>query len=62
VRLADGGVLWYRVGAWMAQLDAGEDGGIAFDEKFFLSDFRGLRSHQVHLQGGDASSDSYCFS
>jgi selenium-binding protein 1 len=50
------------VGAWMAKLDAGEDGGIAFDEKFFLSDFRGLRSHQVRLQGGDASSDSYCFS
>jgi selenium-binding protein 1 len=22
----------------------------------------GLRSHQVHLEGGDASSDSYCYS
>jgi len=24
--------------------------------------FRGRRPHQVRLQGGDASSDSYCFS
>jgi methanethiol oxidase len=24
-------------------------------------DFRGLRVHQVRLQGGDASSDSYCY-
>nr|MBA2416826.1 hypothetical protein [Geodermatophilaceae bacterium] len=23
--------------------------------------FRGLRAHQVRLQGGDASSDSYCY-
>jgi len=29
---------------------------------FFVNDFRGLRAHQVRLQGGDASSDSYCFS
>ena len=50
------------VGAWMVKLDVGEDGGIEFDDKFFLNDFRGLRAHQVRLQGGDASSDSYCFS
>ena len=25
------------------------------------SDFRGLRVHQIRLQGGDASSDSYCY-
>jgi selenium-binding protein 1 len=33
------------------------------DEGFFphSEDFRGLRVHQVRLQGGDASSDSYCF-
>ena len=24
--------------------------------------FRGLRVHQIRLQGGDASSDSYCYS
>ncbi len=51
------------VGAWMAKLDAGADGGLAIDERFFPhgDDFRGLRVHQTRLQGGDASSDSYCF-
>jgi hypothetical protein len=24
-------------------------------------EFRGLRVHQIRLQGGDASSDSYCY-
>jgi methanethiol oxidase len=51
------------VGAWMAKLDVTEGGGIAFDERFFPSgeEFRGRRVHQVRLQGGDASSDSYCY-
>jgi selenium-binding protein 1 len=51
------------VGAWMAKLDVAEDGGIAFDERFFPEGdaFRGRRVHQVRLQGGDASSDSYCY-
>jgi methanethiol oxidase len=51
------------VGAWMAKLDASPDGGITADPEFFLhgDDFRGLRVHQTRLQGGDASSDSYCY-
>jgi methanethiol oxidase len=52
------------VGAWMAKVDADvEHGGMAIDEHFFPNgaDFRGLRVHQTRLQGGDASSDSYCF-
>ena len=52
------------VGAWMAKLDANtDDGGIAPDPRFFPNgdDFRGLRVHQTRLAGGDASSDSYCF-
>jgi selenium-binding protein 1 len=51
------------VGAWMAKLDVGADGGMSVDERFFLEGeaFRGRRAHQVRLQGGDASSDSYCF-
>jgi methanethiol oxidase len=47
--------------SWMVKLDAKPEGAIAFDPKFFL-EFDGLRSHQVHLEGGDASSDSYCYS
>jgi methanethiol oxidase len=49
------------VGAWLAKLDVDPSGGIAFDSDFFVTDFRGLRPHQVRLQGGDASSDSYCY-
>jgi len=49
------------VRSWMVKLDAKPEGGIAVDPKFFL-EFDGLRSHQVRLEGGDASSDSYCYS
>ena len=44
----------------MAKLDVNSDGGISLDAKFLL-ETDGLRPHQVRLQGGDASSDSYCF-
>jgi len=46
---------------WMAKLDTQPDGGCQLDREFLL-EFGGLRPHQVHLEGGDASSDSYCFS
>jgi selenium-binding protein 1 len=48
----------------MAKLDVGPDGGLSIDESFFPhgDEFRGLRVHQIRLQGGDASSDSYCYS
>jgi methanethiol oxidase len=52
------------VGAWMAKLDADtRAGGLVPDSDFFPrgNDFRGHRVHQIRLQGGDASSDSYCF-
>ena len=54
----------HGVGAWVAKLDADPDGGgLAADARFFPhgDDFRGLRVHQTRLQGGDASSDSYCY-
>ncbi len=47
---------------WMAKLDAKPDGGIEFDRKFFMEFEEGMRGHQVRLQGGDASSDSFCYS
>jgi selenium-binding protein 1 len=52
------------VGSWMAKLDTDPTtGGLRPDPRFFLAgdDWRGLRPHQVRLQGGDASSDSYCY-
>ncbi|MGB9653528.1 MAG: selenium-binding protein SBP56-related protein, partial [Candidatus Cybelea sp.] len=50
------------VGTWMVKLDVAQDGSIAFDPKFFVEFDPGHRAHQVRLQGGDASSDSYCYS
>jgi methanethiol oxidase len=50
------------IDGWMVKLDVGEDGGIALDPDFFVEMEEGLRPHQVRLQGGDASSDSFCYS
>jgi methanethiol oxidase len=45
---------------WVAKLDADPAGGMTLDPAFFVT-FAGERPHQIRLQGGDASSDSYCF-
>jgi len=49
------------VRGWMAKVDVNTQGGITLDRNFLL-ETDGLRPHQVRLEGGDASSDSYCFS
>jgi selenium-binding protein 1 len=46
---------------WMARVDVAPTGGIAFDPEFLVEFEEGLRPHQVRLQGGDASSDSFCY-
>ncbi len=48
------------LGSWMVKLDAGGNGGITLDENFFVES-NDYRVHQVRLEGGDSSSDSYCF-
>ena len=45
----------------MVKLDAKPEGGIAFDKEFFVDWPASHRPHQVRLQGGDCSSDSYCY-
>jgi selenium-binding protein 1 len=45
---------------WMVKLDSEPGGEFAVDPGFFV-EYDGERPHQVRLQGGDASSDSYCF-
>jgi methanethiol oxidase len=45
---------------WLAKVDVQPGGGIAVDPAG-LVEFDEMRPHQVHLEGGDASSDSYCF-
>lgn len=48
------------IDGWAVKLDADPAGGLSVDSDFFVP-FDGERPHQVRLQGGDASSDSYCF-
>jgi methanethiol oxidase len=48
------------IDGWMVKLDVASDGAIQFDPKLFV-EFGDLRPHQVRLQGGDASSDFYCY-
>ena len=49
------------VKGWMVKIHAKPKGGMEVDPDFFLEWPRGYRPHQVRLQGGDASSDSYCY-
>jgi len=48
------------VRGWIAKADATPAGGLTLDKDFFI-EFEGERPHQIHLEGGDASSDSYCY-
>jgi selenium-binding protein 1 len=43
----------------MAKVDV-RPGGMELDRRFFLETGT-MRPHQVRLDGGDASSDSYCY-
>jgi methanethiol oxidase len=46
--------------SWMVKVNANPEGGMDLDPNFMV-DFGDLRGHQVRLEGGDASSDSYCY-
>src|SRR5215211_4651260 len=46
---------------WVAKADANPDGGgFTLDPDFFI-DFGDERPHQIRLEGGDCSSDSFCY-
>jgi selenium-binding protein 1 len=45
---------------WVAKLDANPSGGLALDPNFLVQ-FEHLRPHQIRLEGGDCSSDSFCY-
>jgi selenium-binding protein 1 len=46
---------------WIAKADVNPDGGISVDPDFFIEFDDGERPHQIRLEGGDSSSDSYCY-
>lgn len=45
---------------WMAQIDTEPAGGMRLNKDMFV-EFGAMRPHQIRLQGGDASSDSFCY-
>ena len=45
----------------MVMAHAGENGGLTLDEKFWVEFPTGYRSHQIRLEGGDCSTDSFCY-
>ncbi|KEF51430.1 uncharacterized protein A1O9_12579 [Exophiala aquamarina CBS 119918] len=50
-------------GPWMVKVNINPEGGMEIDREFYPrgDDFKGLSVHQIRLQGGDASTDSYCW-
>lgn len=48
-------------GAAMVMANANADGGLELDADFWVSFPDGYRSHQIHLEGGDCSTDSFCY-
>src|SRR5579883_3072183 len=48
------------VRGWVAKVDVNPAGGMALDPNFFIP-FEHERAHQIRLEGGDASSDSFCY-
>jgi len=45
---------------WMVKVDADPNGGMKLDPEFF-AEFGSRRPHQIRLEGGDSSSDSFCY-
>ena len=48
-------------GAAMVMAHVGEDGGLTLDKDFWVKFPEGYRSHQIRLEGGDCSTDSFCY-
>jgi methanethiol oxidase len=49
-----------RLEGWMVKINTIPQGGMELDRDFLLQTGK-LRVHQVRLEGGDASTDSYCY-
>jgi selenium-binding protein 1 len=48
------------VDGWLTKVDTDSNGGLRLDPNLFV-EFGERRPHQIRLEGGDASSDSYCY-
>jgi selenium-binding protein 1 len=45
----------------MVKADVGTNGGLKLDPAFWVEFPHGYRSHQIRLEGGDCSTDSFCY-
>ena len=48
-------------GGQMVMAHVGQNGGLELDKDFYIDFPKGLRSHQIRLEGGDCSTDSFCY-
>ena len=48
-------------GAAMVMANVGDDGSFTLAEDFWVEFPEGYRSHQIRLEGGDCSTDSFCY-
>ncbi len=48
-------------GAAMVMANVGDNGGLTLDKDFWVDFPKGYRSHQIRLEGGDCSTDSFCY-
>ncbi|SDZ95898.1 selenium-binding protein SBP56-related protein [Rubrimonas cliftonensis] len=48
-------------GGAMVKADVGPDGGLTLDPAFHVEFPKGYRAHQIRLEGGDCSTDSFCY-
>lgn len=44
----------------MVKVNIKQDGGMEIDSDFLI-EFEGMRAHQIRLEGGDCSTDSFCY-
>jgi methanethiol oxidase len=49
------------IDGWITKADVNPDGTITVDPDFFIQFSADERPHQIRLEGGDSSSDSYCY-
>jgi len=48
-------------GGQMVMARVGDEGGLTLDPEFYVDFPEGYRAHQIRLEGGDCSTDSFCY-
>ena len=51
----------HQEGGQMVMANVGENGGLTLDPNFYINFPENMRAHQIRLEGGDCSTDSFCY-